>query len=102
MSKFNRTTAPNGLNFKSSIGNQYSRLEMIRTYLSMVGPATKTEILRDVFNKTVGPNGVTAGWGSCLFQTAVHQGLFTKVRRGNTVVWSLPMDTRIHHTLRGV
>ena len=99
MSKF---TAQNGLNFNRSIGNQDSRLEMVRDYLTVCGPATKREILRDVFDKKVSPDGVTKDWGSTLFQTAVHHGLFSKVRRGNRVFWSIPMDTRVHHSLRGV
>ena len=102
MSKFNRTTAPNGLNFNQSVGNPNSRLEMIRDYLTVCGPVTKVEILRDVFDKKIGPDGVTKDWGSTLFQTAVHHGLFSKIRRGNRVFWSIPSDTRVHHTLRGV
>jgi hypothetical protein len=81
-------TAPNGLNFSQSVGNPTSRLEKVRTYLTVRGEATKVDILRDVFDKTVG-NGVTRGWGSCLFQYGVHHGFFTKVRRGNKVYWSL-------------
>jgi hypothetical protein len=82
-------TAPNGLNFSQSVGNPTSRLEKVRTYLTVRGEATKIEILRDVFGKTVGPNGCTRGWGSYLFQYGVHHGFFTKVRRGNKVYWSL-------------
>ena len=82
-------TAPNGLNFSQSVGNPTSRLERVRDYLRIHGAATKKEILRDVFGKTVGPNGITRGWGSYLFQYGVHHGFFMKVRRGNKVYWSL-------------
>ena len=82
-------TAANGLNFSQSVGNPTSRLEKVRTYLTVRGEATKVDILRNVFGKTVGPNGITRGWGSFLFQYGVRHGFFTKVRRGNTVYWSL-------------
>jgi len=82
-------TAPNGLNFSQSVGNPNSRLEKVRTYLTVRGEATKREILRDVFGKTIGPNGVTSGWGTYLFGYGVLHGFFTKVRRGNKVYWSL-------------
>ena len=85
-------TAPNGLNFSRSIHNPKSRLNRVRDYLSVNGEATKREILRDVFGKTLGKgwkNGeVTSGWGCYLFSYGVHQGLFKKVRRGNQVFWS--------------
>lgn len=96
-------TAPNGLNFSQSVGNPTSRLEKVRTYLTVRGEATKREILRDVFGKTIvpsrlqytivqnntNPNEVSSGWGCYLFGYGVHHGFFTKVRRGNKVYWSL-------------
>jgi hypothetical protein len=86
-------TAPNGLNFSRSIHNPKSRLNRVRDYLSFKGEATKMEILRDVFGKTLGKGGwknreVTSGWGCYLFSYGVHQGFFKKVRRGNQVFWS--------------
>jgi hypothetical protein len=86
-------TAPNGLNFSRSIHNPTSRLNKLRGYLSAKGAATKKEILRDVFGKTVGKNwqsgDVSYGWGAYLFSYGVHHGYLTKVRKGNTVYWSL-------------
>jgi hypothetical protein len=96
-------TAPNGLNFSRSVGNPTSRLERVRDYLRIHGAATKKEILRDVFGKTIvpsrpqytivqnntNPNEVSYGWGCYLFGCGVNHGFFTKVRRGNTVYWSL-------------
>jgi len=85
-------TAPNGLNFSRSIHNPNSRLNRLRSYLSVKGEATKGEILRDVFGKTLGKdwkNGeVSSGWGTYLFNYGVRHGFFKKVRRGNKVYWS--------------
>ena len=90
-------TAPNGLNFSKSISNPNSRLNRLRSYLSVKGEATKGEILRDVFGKTLdnshsyphrGTNYVTSGWGTYLFNYGVRHGFFKKVRRGNQVFWS--------------
>lgn len=97
-------TAPNGLNFVKSVGNPNSRLEKVRTYLRTNGPRTKKDILRDVFGKEVGksswfydgskmvsqnPHVVTRGWSTYLFGYGVRHGFFTKVRKGNTVLWSV-------------
>lgn len=82
-------TAPNGINFVKSIGNPNSRLERVRSYILKNGPSTKRAILRDVFGKEIGPNGVTYGWGAYLFGYGVRHGLFTKTRKGNTVLWGV-------------
>ena len=96
-------TAPNGLNLRKSVGNPNSRLEKVRTYLAH-GPRTKREILRDVFGKEIGtavwvendghwvcenPNVITRGWGSMFFSIAHRQGYLKKIRKGNTVLWSI-------------
>jgi hypothetical protein len=90
-------TAPNGLNFSRSIHNPNSRLNRLRSYLSVKGEATKGEILRDVFGKVLDnstsylnrhPDSVTSGWGTYLFNYGVRHGFFKKVRRGNKVYWS--------------
>lgn len=83
-------TACNGLNFSRSIHNPNSRLNRLRSYLSVKGEATKREILRDVFGKTLGKGRgeVTSGWGTYLFGYGVKHGFFKKVRRGNQVFWS--------------
>jgi len=91
-SVFRHLTAPNGLNFSKSVSNPNSRLNRLRSYLSVKGEATKGEILRDVFGKTLGKdwkNGhVSSGWGTYLFNYGVRHGFFKKVRRGNQVFWS--------------
>jgi hypothetical protein len=89
-------TAWNGLNFSRSIHNPNSRLNRLRSYLSVKGEATKREILRDVFgrvldNRYIYPrpnNVVTSGWGTYLFNYGVRHGFFKKVRRGNMWYWS--------------
>lgn len=85
--------APNGLNLSKSIHNPNSRINRIMKYLHMRGEATKREILRDVFNKKVGSvwqqNEVSIGWGSYVFNLGVKYHLLKKVRRNNTVYWSL-------------
>ena len=89
-------TAWNGLNFSRSIHNPNSRLNRLRSYLSVKGEATKAEILRDVFGRILDnrhtyprPNNtVTSGWGTYLFSYGVRHGFFKKVRRGNKVYWS--------------
>lgn len=79
-------TAWNGLNFSRSVGNPDSRLEKIRTYLRTMGPRTKREILRDVFNKT---DVVIRGWGVYVFTYGVLHGFFRKERKGNVTYWSV-------------
>ena len=89
-------TAWNGLNFSRSIHNPNSRLNRLRSYLSVKGEATKREILRDVFgrvldNRYIYPrpnNVVTSGWGTYLFNYGVRHGFFKKGRRGNMWYWS--------------
>lgn len=86
-------TAPNGLNLSRSIHNPKSRFRRMMDYLSVKGEATKEEILRDVFGKTIGKdwkNGdVTRGWGSYVFILSVRNGYVKKVRRGNRVFYSV-------------
>ena len=89
-------TAPNGLNFSRSIHNPNSRLNRLRSYLSVKGEATKAEILWNVFGKVLdnrytyprSKDVVTSGWGTYLFNYGVRHGFFKKVRRGNKVYWS--------------
>ena len=90
-------TAPNGLNFSRSLNNPKSRLCRVLSYLSVKGEATKGEILRDVFGKTLDnttmyphrtKDMVTSGWGTYLFNYGVRHGFFKKVRRGNMWYWS--------------
>lgn len=86
-------TAPNGLNLTRSIINPLSRFSRVRDYLFVKGEATKVEILRDVFGKTIGRNfrsgEISRGWGAYLFMLSVKCGYFTKVRRGNNVFYSV-------------
>lgn len=93
-------TAPNGINFTKSVGNPNSRLERVRAYLTVNGPRTKREILRDVFGKDIGnlrddwmtrraKGNVTHGWGAYLWTYGVRHGFFTKTRKGNVVYWNI-------------
>lgn len=86
-------TAPNGLNLSKSIHNPKSRFRRMMDYLSVKGEATKVDILRDVFGKTIGDdfrNGeVTRGWGTYLFTLSVRNGYVKMVRRGNRVFYSV-------------
>lgn len=98
-------TAPNGMNLRTSVTNPTSRFNRIRRYLSTHGPATKRDIFRDVFNKTIGiprfeysptkgwvcltPNVRSRGWGSYVFNLAVKYGYITKTRKGNAVFYSV-------------
>lgn len=93
------------MNLRKSVGNPNSRLNRIRQYLSTNGPRTKRDILRDVFNKTIGvsrygyspvtgwkkvtPDVVTIGWGSYVFNLAVKYGYLQKVRKNRTTYWSV-------------
>lgn len=99
-------TAPNGLNFRRSVGNPSSRLEKVRTYLRQNGPTSKATICREVFNKVLTDNPsplryeggqwvretneVARGWGTYLFGYGVRHGFFHKERQGNRVLWSVP------------
>ncbi len=71
-------TAPNGLNLSKSIHNPKSRFRRMMDYLSVKGEATKVDILRDVFGKTIGRDfrggEVTRGWGTYLFTLSVRNG----------------------------
>ena len=85
-------TTQNGMNLTKSVGNPKSRFERIRSYLrTRGGSATKREILRDVFGKTIGRvgNEVTHGWGTYVFGLGVKNGYFTLVRKNRTVYWTL-------------
>ena len=99
-------TAPNGLNLSRSIHNPKSRFRRMMDYLSVKGEATREEILRDVFGKTIGvpsfyldkttgrftcytPNVVSRGWGCYLFILSVQYGFINKIRRGNRVFYSV-------------
>lgn len=96
----NSLVAPNGLDFSKSVGNPFSRLERVRSYLERNGPSTKRDILKYVFNKTIPLPGVeysrynkrvvTSGWGAYLFGYGYKHGFFTKTRAGNTVYWDIP------------
>lgn len=86
-------TAPNGFNLSKSIHNPTSRFRRMMDYLSVKGEATKEDILRDVFGKTIGKdwkNGeVTRGWGTYVFTLSIANGYMKKVRRGNRVFYSV-------------
>jgi hypothetical protein len=86
-------TAPNGLNLSKSIHNPKSRFRRMMDYLSVKGEATKVDILRDVFGKTIGRDfrggEVTRGWGTYLFTLSVRNGYVKMVRRGNRVFYSV-------------
>jgi hypothetical protein len=88
MKTYNRLTAPNGMNLSKSMSNPNSRANLVLDYLRLGGPATKVEILRDVFNRKIG-NGcgdtVTRGWGGYLFVLLQTHGYIRRVRIGNTV-----------------
>ena len=85
--------APNGLNLSKSIHNPKSRFRRMMDYLSVKGEATKVDILRDVFGKTIGRDfrggEVTRGWGTYLFTLSVRNGYVKMVRRGNRVFYSV-------------
>ena len=101
-------TAPNGLNFRKSVGNPNSRLEKVRSYLRVNGPTSKATICREVFNKVLTDNQapirydgrkwvretneVTRGWSTWLFGYGVRHGFLHKERKGNMVLWSV-VDT---------
>lgn len=93
MSKY--VTAPNGMNFRRSVGNPTSRLERIRTYLRTCGRATKRDILRNVFGKEIRSGRfafdglVSSGWASYVFTYGNHAGLLVKERVGNNVYWNV-------------
>jgi hypothetical protein len=99
MRKYDPMVAPNGMDFSKSVGNPLSRLERVRSFLRSNGPATKRDILKFVFNKTVPLPGVkysrynnrlvTHGWGTYLFVYGVRHGYFTHERKGRTVLWSV-------------
>jgi hypothetical protein len=65
----------------------------VLNYLYLRGEATKVDILRDVFGKTMGKDWtsgeVSTGWGSYLFTYGVRHGYFQKTRKGNRVLWSI-------------
>lgn len=82
-------TAPNGLNFVRSVTNPNSRLSRLREYLTLNGPRSKREILRDVFGKENLDSSTVRGWGVYLFTYGVHHGFLRKERKGNTVLWSV-------------
>jgi len=86
-------TAPNGLNLSHSIHNPKSRLRRMLDYLSVKGEATKGDIIRECFGKTIGrdfKNGdVTRGWATYLFTLSVRNGYVKMVRRGNRVFYSV-------------
>ena len=86
-------TAPNGLNLSHSIHNPKSRLRRMLDYLSVKGEATKGDIIRECFGKTIGrdfKNGdVTRGWAAYLFTLSVRNGYVKMVRRGNNVFYSV-------------
>ena len=86
-------TAPKGLNLSKSIHNPKSRFRRMMDYLSVKGEATKVDILRDVFGKTIGRDfrggEVTRGWGTYLFTLSVRNGYVKMVRRGNRVFYSV-------------
>jgi hypothetical protein len=101
-----RLSAPNGLNLSRSVHNPKSRFRRMVDYLVVKGEATREEILRDVFGKTIGnpsfhldkvtgkvvcstPNVVSRGWGSYLFNISVQYGYINKIRRGNRVFYSV-------------
>ena len=86
-------TAPNGFNLSKSVHNPKSRFRRMMDYLNVKGEATKEDILRDVFGKTIGKdwkNGeVTRGWATYLFTLSVRNGYVKMVRRGNRVFYSV-------------
>ena len=90
-------TAPNGLNFSRSIRDPWSNLNRVRRFLEWKGEATKAEILKKCFNRTLDNtmkipnrtrNYVTSGWNTYLFGYGIRHGYFKKVRRGNVWYWS--------------
>lgn len=99
MRKYDPMVAPNGMDFSKSVGNPFSRLERVRTFLRQNGPSTKRDILKVVFNKTIPIPGkeyaygngrlVTNGWGAYLFGYGVRHGYFTHERKGRSVLWSV-------------
>ena len=92
----------NGMNLSKSIMNPKSNLRKILNYLYVKGEATRGDILRDVFGKSIVeydtylhiwnygvPNVVSRGWNCNVFSLGVKYGYFKKVRRGNRVFYSV-------------
>jgi hypothetical protein len=114
MNGYARGYAANGMNLARSINNPNSRLNRIRNYLAANGPATKREILRDVFGKRVSVFGsgrwingvwhdigaVTIGWGTYVFGLGAAKGYLHKERRGNTIYWYVDVPRRNYADLR--
>lgn len=84
------------MNLRKSIMNKNSRFSRIHEYLQTFGPSTKKQILRDVFGVDVGhlPDQRTRGWASYVFSLGVAHGHFRKVRKGNTVLWSIVLQEK--------
>ena len=92
----------NGMNLSKSVRNPKSNFRRILDYLYTKGEATRGDILRDVFGKSIVeydtylhiwnyglPNVVSRGWGCNVFSLGVKYGYFKKVRRGNRVFYSV-------------
>ena len=92
----------NGMNLSKSIRNPKSNLRRILDYLYTKGEATRSDIFRDVFGKSIVeydtylhiwnygvPNVVSRGWNCNVFSLGVKYGYFKKVRRGNNVFYSV-------------
>ena len=93
---YTKFRAPNGMNLSKSMSNPNSRANRLLNYLRSNGPATRAEILRDVFNIRVIPNAqfgtrvkgrATRGWGAYLFSLLVKNRLVTKTRVSNRVYY---------------
>jgi hypothetical protein len=88
-------SAPNGMNLSRSMNRPYSRANMVLDYLHTVGPASRAEIIRDVFDRTVVDTNrltrprrkgeVTRGWGAYLFALLKWHGYIRGIRTGNHV-----------------
>jgi hypothetical protein len=88
---------PNGMDLSKSMSRPDSRANKVLAYLRTHPHATKADILRDVFGRTVvkeieyGPNRgtkVTRGWGAYLFVLLQSHGYIRKIRKGNTVTYT--------------
>lgn len=103
-----RLRMPNGMDLSKSMSRPDSRANKVLAYLRTHPHATKADILRDVFGRTIvkelvyGPNRgntVTRGWGAYLFGLLQSHGYIRKTRKGNTVTYAVissPCKSDLH------
>ena len=89
-----------GMNLTRSRRTPTSRYSRITEYLRVNGPSTKSQVLYDVFGKTVRnspgigllnrtPDSVTRGWGTYVWNLMVKNNDVKMTRVGNRVYYSV-------------